>query len=74
MELNLNYWTLYFILSFSQTFVTGWSMYSLTANQKIIMEWISDIYQDTYENDEFSDRVLMIFSILQSINGVGTGV
>lgn len=70
--MDLKYWHLYFIVSFSQNFVTGWGTYSLTANQKVIMEWISQVYNERIINDQFSDKVILIFSILNSINGIGS--
>lgn len=70
--MELRYWPLYFIISISQIFVTGWGIYSLTANQKIIMEWISQVYHEEIINNQFSDKVILIFSILNSINGVGS--
>lgn len=70
--MSLTYWPVYLILSLSQIFVTGWGIYSLTANQKVIMQWISEVYQDSYHQNQFSDRVTLIFSILNSINGIGS--
>lgn len=70
--MRIKYWPLYLILSLSQSLVTAWGLFSLTANQKVLMEWISDIYQDVYSENQFSDRVLLIFSVLNSITGIGS--
>lgn len=69
--MRLKFWPLYFILNFSQIFVSGWSLYSLTITQKVIMMFISDIYQDDYSQG-FSTRVTIIFSILNAICGLGS--